>query len=474
MLHVIGNIVVLFSVILLPPVVVGWIFSEPNNAPFLITFFVCLLLGLGLRFGTRKRNNLRLRDGFVVVTFLWLTLSLLGALPFYLSSHETSFIDAWFEAMSGLTTTGATIYTGLDHFPHALLFYRHILQWFGGLGIVVLAITILPMLGVGGLQLYRIETTGLSGDDKLTPRLAETGKTLWLIYTVLTAVCAVSYYFAGMSWFDAICHSLSTIAIGGFSTHDMSIGYFNNQAIEMVAIVFMLIASINYSLHFLAWHRRHFNTYNDTETKVFCVLITFAIVSTIVFLTVSNQYDFGDAFRLGLFQAVSIATTTGFTTTNFSTWGGGLPLFLICLSAIGCCAGSTGGGIKVIRFWLLIKQIQRELFLLIHPYAQRPIKVGQKPVADKVLNGVWGFFSSYVIILAIGTLLLLSSGLDATSAFSAVAASLNNLGPGLGEVAANYSTISDASKGILCFVMLLGRLEIFTLLVVLTPALWKQ
>lgn len=475
-LHIVGNVVTLFSFILLAPAAIDLVYAEGAAMPFVAAFTVTLLAGLLLRFFTVKPSELHLSDGFAVVTAMWLLLSLFGALPFYFSDAAggLSFAGAWFESMSGLTTTGATVYSGLDSFPHAVLFFRHLLQWVGGLGIVVLAIAILPLLGVGGMQLYRIETTEISGEGKLTPRLSETAKILWAIYAGLTLVCALAYRFTGMNWFDAVCHSMSTISIGGFSTHDANIGHFDSGGVEAVAIFFMLISSLNYSLHFLAWRRRRLGVYKDAEAKVFFVIVAVIVACSVAHLLARDHFVAEEAWRFGVFQAVSITTTTGFTNTHFAAWAGALPMLLIVASAIGCCAGSMGGGVKVVRFWLLVKHCRRELFRLVHPNAQCSVKIGHKTVEEKILNSVWGFFAAYVLILVIGTLLLLFDGLELTGAFSAVAASLHNLGPGLGSVAHNYASVSDAGKTLLCFVMLLGRLEIFTLLVVLTPAFWRR
>ena len=476
MLHVIGNVAVLFSLILLAPVAVDLIYGEDSASPFLIAFAATFGAGLFLRLVCPRPGELRLSDGFIVVTALWLSMSLIGALPFYLSGAGggVGFVDAWFESMSGLTTTGATIYSGLDDFPRAILFFRHLLQWFGGLGIVVLAIAVLPLLGVGGLRLYRIEASDMGSEGRLTPRLSETAKILWTIYSVLTLVCTVAYYAAGMDVFDAVCHGMSTVSIGGFSTHDASMGHFDSGVIEAIAIFFMLISALNYSLHFIAWNRRRFNVYKDTEVKVFVGIVVLVTAGAFAHLMLSNHYEAYDAWRFGVFHAVSITTTTGFTTAEFASWPGALPMLLIMASAVGACAGSTGGGVKVIRFWLLVKQCRRELFRLIHPNAQYTVKIGQKIIEENILNSVWAFFSAYALILTVGTLLLLGGGLELDGALSAVAASLNNLGPGLGSVAHNYAAVGDTGKALLCILMLLGRLEIFTLLVVLSPAFWRR
>jgi trk system potassium uptake protein TrkH len=385
-------------------------------------------------------------------------------------------VDAVFESMSGLTTTGATVLTGLDHLPRSILYYRQQLQWLGGMGIIVLAVAIAPILGVGGMQLFRAEATGPMTNNKLTPRITETAKALWYIYFGLTVLCAALYFLAGMSLFDAIGHSFSTLAIGGFSTHDASIAYFNNPLIDGIVMLFMVIAGINFSLHYLAIRHRSLRHYiADSEVKAFLLILAVLSVITISLLLIEGTFEETvDAIRLGLFQVISISTTTGFTTSSFSYWPGLLPVLLIIGSFVGGCAGSTAGGMKVIRVELLIRQGRREIDSLLHPNAVLPIKLNKRPVTDNVINAVWGFFALYVISFTSLGLLMMMSGSDIVTAFSATAACLNNLGPGLGEVADNYRSISDSGKWILSFAMLLGRLELFSLLVVLTPEFWKR
>jgi trk system potassium uptake protein TrkH len=477
-LRIMGLLLMLFSVTMLPPAFVGFIYGDGEILPFIESFAVILLLGIIIWLPVRKfRKELRLRDGFVIVVVFWMVWGLSGCFPFLLSDFpDISFTDSVFESVSALTTTGATVITGLDSLPHSILFYRQQLQWLGGMGIIVLAVAILPMLGIGGMQLYRAETPGPIKDNKLTPRITETAKALWYIYLGLTIVCAIAYWLAGMDGFDAIAHSFSTIAIGGFSTHDASIGYFNNGAIEAVAIVFMLLAGMNFSLHFVAWRSTSFKPYwNDPEVRaylfvLFCVAI---IVSSFLFFL--GIYDsVGGAIHHGIFQVVSIGTTSGFTTTNFSAWPSFLPVLLIFISFIGGCAGSTGGGIKVIRCLLLYKQGLREITRLIHPNATISVKVGNKAMPERVVNAVWGFFSLYVVSFAILLLMMMAAGYDQITAFSAIAACMNNLGPGLGDVGTNYAEISSTGKWVLCFAMLLGRLEIFTLLVLFTTTFWRN
>jgi trk system potassium uptake protein TrkH len=344
------------------------------------------------------------------------------------------------------------------------------------MGIIVLAVAIMPMLGVGGMQLYRAETPGPLKDAKLTPRITETAKALWYIYLGLTIACGVSYWFAGMTAFDAIGHSFSTISIGGFSTHDQSIGYFESATIEMIAVIFMLLAGMNYALHFTAWRSMSLRPYlHDSEVKTYLVVLMLVTAITVVYLYYTHTFIlFSDALHVGLFQVISIGTTTGFTTTEYFAWQGFLPVLLLFVSFIGGCAGSTGGGMKVIRFLLLLKQGHREIMRLIHPSAQIPVKIGQKPIPDRVLQAIWGFFAAYVGSFVAIMLFVMATGLDQVTAFSAVAACMNNLGPGLGDVGANYVTINDPAKWALSFAMLLGRLEVFTLVVLFSRAFWRH
>ncbi|HID49354.1 MAG TPA: potassium transporter [Chromatiales bacterium] len=477
--RILGILLMVFSAAMLPPMLVSLIYEDGALLPFFTAFAVTLVTGLVCWLPVRgRRQELRLRDGFLIVILFWTVLSLFGALPLALSEQpDLSLMDAFFESVSGLTTTGATVLTGIDDLPKAILYYRQQLQWLGGMGIIVLAVAIMPMLGIGGMQLYRAETPGPVKDTKLTPRITETAKALWYIYLSLTLACAGAYWLTGMNLFDAIAHSFSTIAIGGFSTHDASMGYFlDKPLIELVAIVFMLLAGINFSLHFTAWrHRSLAGYFLDTEFRAYLAILF--IVSLVIssYLYYQGVFDnTGQTLITSVFQTVSIGTTTGFTTHQYHLWPGFLPVLLLFTSFIGGCAGSTAGGMKVIRFVLLLKQGRREVMRIIHPSAVIPIKLGDKPVSNRILDAVWGFFAAYVALFSIMMLLLMFEGLDQVTAFSAVAACMNNLGPGLGEVGANYSGLSNNAKGILSFAMLLGRLEIFTLLVLLTPAFWRN
>ena len=479
-LRILGQLLMLFSITMLPALFVGVNYGESDSIDsFAKAFIATLITGIFLWLPFRRhQSDLRLRDGFIVVVLFWAVLGTFGSIPFILSDAlALNFVDSLFESISGLTTTGATVLTNLDELPYSILFYRQQLQWLGGMGIIVLAVAILPMLGVGGMQLYRAETPGPIKDNRLTPRITETAKALWYIYLSLTILCALSYWVAGMSVFDAVSHSFSTIAIGGFSTHDQNIHFFDSRAVEWVAILFMLLSGANFGLHFLVWRSRSLPSYlRDDEFKVY--LSVLLIATLVVFGVIQTYSVYGDSWSdnitPAIFQVVSIGTTTGFTSENFSMWPTFLPVLLVMLSFIGGCAGSTGGGMKVIRVLLLLKQGLRELKRLVHPNAHFAVKIGKKPVDNRIIEAVWGFLSAYIGVFIVMLLLLLASGIDQVTAFSAVAATLNNLGPGLGEVAHNYSGINTFSKYVLCLGMLLGRLEIFTLLVIFTPIFWRR
>ncbi len=475
--RVVGVLLTLFSITMLTPVLVGFAYDDqfkalsPFIGAFLATFFVGLLLFLPVR---HHEAELRIRDGFLIVVLFWAVLGIFGGLPFYLYSPlDLTVARAVFESMSGLTTTGATLIVGLDLLPKSILFYRQQMQWLGGMGIIVLAVAILPLLGIGGQQLYKAEMPGIN-KGKLTPRIANTAKALWYIYLGLTIACALAYWAAGMTFFDAVGHSFSTVAIGGFSTHDASIGYFDSGLIEMIAVVFMLISGINFALHFAVTRHFSFSHYwKDEEFRTYIYIAATLTIITCSYLYLTHTSTFGKSFRDALFHVVSIGTTTGFTSEEYYSWPGFLPVLLLFASFAGGCAGSTGGGMKVVRVLLLFKQGQRELLRMLHPYATVVVKVGRTTIPRHMVDVVWGFFASYVAVLAVMLLLLMAAGLDQESAFSAVVACLNNLGPGLGIVAANYSSLGDFELSVLSVTMLFGRLEIFTLLVLFTPAFWR-
>ena len=476
--RVVGFLIAGSSVMMLPPVLVSMWYEDGTVTLFLLSAVILLIVG-GLIFlpVRRIKQDLRLRDGFLIVVTAWLALVLVGAVPFVLlQSPELSYVDAVFESMSGLTTTGATIITHIDTLPRAVLYYRQQLQWLGGMGIIVLAVAILPMLRIGGMQLYRAETPGPMKDHKLTPRITETAKALWLIYVGITVICIFAYWLGGMKLFDAVGHAFSTVAIGGFSTHDDSLAFWDNPTVEIVAAIFMTIAGINFSLHFTAWRRASAQPYFlDPELKVYIsLLFAFAILASLSLYFTGTYDSLASSFRYGGFQVISAMTTTGFTTADFHIWPGFIPVLLICIAFIGGCAGSTAGGMKVYRIILLYRQSIREFRRLIHPHAIIPVKIGGQKISDTIISAVWGFFFLYIASFVVMTILLTATGLDAETAYSAVAACITNLGPALGQAGPNYASLNDTAKIILSIAMLLGRLEIYTLLVILTPSFWRD
>jgi len=477
-IRILGLLVALLSVTMLPPAVVSLIYRDGGGVPFLMAFLWCLFTGLLFWYPHRnEKSDLRAREGFLIVVLFWLVIASFSAIPLMLLEHpDISVTNAYFESMSGLTTTGATILNHIDGLPHSVLYYRQQLQWIGGMGIIVLAVAVLPMLGIGGMQLYRAETPGPVKDSKMTPRIADTAKHLWYIYLAVTMACAFAYWLAGMTVFDAICHSFSTISNGGFSTHDASIGYFNSQIINYICAFFCLMGAVNFSLHYAAVHHRSLRSYfSDAEFRGFVVIQTFLALSCFLVLWLFNVYDSADiSLNQAVLQTVSFSTSAGFASADFSHWPLFLPIFLIFSSFIGSCAGSTGGGVKVVRAMLLYLQGMREVDRLIHPKAVFVIKLGTKAVPDRVVQAVWGFFAAYIMVFIICMMLLLASGIDNITAFTAVAACINNLGPGLGEVSSSFASVNSFSKWVLFAAMLFGRLEVFTLLVLFTPAFWRS
>ncbi|UDG81784.1 Trk system potassium uptake protein TrkH [Candidatus Profftia lariciata] len=477
-IRIVGLLVILFSGTMIIPGIVALIYRDGAGRAFTETFLVALIIGIFLWWPQRQQKQiLKPREGFLIVVLLWTVLGGVGALPFLFSERpHLSITDACFESFSGLTTTGATTLIGLDSLPKAILFYRQMLQWLGGMGIIVLAVAILPILGVGGLQLYRAEMPGPLKDNKMRPRIAETAKTLWFIYLLLTISCAVVLWIAGMDIFDAISHSFSTIAIGGFSTHDANIGYFKSSTINNIIIFFLLISGCNFSLHFAFLSGRSLKVYwFDPEFRMFIGIQFTLIFICFLILWLYNIYPTTlQTLNYACFQVVSMITTAGFTTVNIAHWPLFLPILLLCSAFIGGCAGSTGGGLKVIRILLLFLQGSRELKRLVHPNAVYTIKLGSRALPERILEAVWGFFSAYALVFVISMLTIIATGVDDFSAFTIIVATLNNLGPGLGIVADNFSTINHTAKWVLVITMLFGRLEVFTLLVLFTSTFWRN
>lgn len=477
MLRIIGAIIAASSLISLPPLVIALVLGENTSVAFLESMLTPGILGFLLWFPVRNvRYELRLRDGFFITSAIWIVASLITALPFTLAAPNLSYTDAVFEATSGLTTTGSTVISNLSALPKSMLFFRQSLHFYGGMGIVILAIAILPMLKIGGMQLFRAESNGPQRDNKLTPRIAETARALWMVYLGLNVACTLSYWIGGMSFFDAVCHAMSTVATGGFSTHDASFGYWDSPLLESISIIFMILGAINFGMHWYAWRRAtvgHYQSDSELRTYIILVLAISLVVSANIFLggKFTNAFD---ALRHGTFQVVSNITTTGFTSMGFVDWPGLAPLLLIMVGFIGGCAGSTAGGIKVARVQMVVRQGLREIKQLVHPKGQFLVTLGGKRVSESVVISVAGFCTLYICSYLIMTLLLTANGVDIVTAFSAVAGSINNLGPGLGLVATHYEALDDVSVWICSFAMILGRLEVFTLLVLLTPQFWRE
>jgi trk system potassium uptake protein TrkH len=477
-LHMVGLLLIMFSVTMLPPIGVAWWY---DGYAVVMPFAESLgaMLGLGLLCWLpvcRYKVDLRNRDGFIVVVAFWFLLSLLGALPFMLSDNpHLAFVDAVFETASGLTTTGATILSDLDTMPKAIVYYRAQLNFLGGMGIVVLAVALLPMLGIGGMQLYKAETPGPMKDEKLTPRITETAKNLWYIYVGLNVICTLSFWAGGMNFFDALCHSFATIALGGFSTHSSSIGYFNSPTIELIAGFFSIVAAVNFALYFLAWRSRSLTAiFRDAEFK-FCMAVFFGIIAVACgYLYFGGKFPLWESIYHGFFQTASIITDNGLVTVGYpADWPLFVPLLLLLGSFFGGCVGSTCGGIKAMRFLLLYKQSVREGRLLIRPTAQIAVKLGTHAIPDRVMQAVWGFYYLYIFSYCFFSLSLTALGVDMVTAFGSVAGCMNNMGVGLGETAGNFAPLGDTAIWILSLSMIVGRLEVFPLLLLFLPDFWK-
>lgn len=477
-IRVFGVLLTGFSLTLLVPLLLSWHWRDGAESAYDEAFLLSLGTGLGLWWAARReKQELKIRDGFLMVAMVWTLLPIYAGLPLILHLN-ISFTDAYFEAVSGLTTTGATVLPNLDKLPMSINLWRGMLVWMGGMGLVVLAVAVLPLLGVGGRQMFKAETPGPMKDSQLTPRLTQTAKGLWVVYGAITLACILGLKWAGMDWFDAVMHSFSTMGLGGFSSHDASFGYWNSPAIEAVTIFFMLLAGINFATHFLAVRGRSLTPYRrDPEIVWYLVTVIGSVVGIAIYLAVLEVYpDFGTALRFAAFNVVSIATTTGFANTDYNLWPIFAPLWMLFLSSFATSAGSTGGGIKMIRAIILYKQVYRELVRAMHPSAVWPVRVGGGSVPQNILTAVLAFGFAYMCIIVALTLLMAFSGLDVVTGFSAVVASVNNTGPGLNQVgpATTFEVLTDFQTWVCTVAMLLGRLEIFTLLVVMTPEFWRK
>ena len=476
--HVFAMVMMVFAVTMLAPLVTAVWGLDPALWSFVISALATFVLGALLWLTTRRfKRELKTRDGLMLVALTWVALPAVAGFPLW-HYLPINFTDAYFEATSGLTTTGGTVLSGLEFLPRSINLWRHLLSWLGGMGIIVLAVAILPMLGVGGMQIYRAEMPGPMKDSKLTPRIGQTAKLLWTVYAGLTLACVMCLKAAGMNWFDAVCHGFSALSLGGFSTYDASIGHFHSLPIELVLTVFQVLAAINFATHYLAWSQRGVRAYfKDAEAQAILGVLLVSCIGLAVFLTITGSYpDFPTALRHATFNVVSIAVDSGLHTQDYSRWPTFAPMWMIFLSCIVASSGSTGGGIKMIRTLVLSKQANRELNQLVHPNMVRPLKVGGSIIANRVVFAVLAFVFLYFMSMVMLIFVQLASGLDFLTALSAIIACINNAGPGLGLVgpSSNYGVLTDFQTWVCSAAMLLGRLEVFTILVLFTPTFWRK
>lgn len=481
--RVLGLLLMLFSLSLVPPIGISLWFHDGNLMAFIDTLVFTLIAGILIWLPTRHaQRELRTRDGFFIVTLMWAGMSAFAAIPFMLTPElSANYADAFFEAMSGLTTTGATAFSGLDKLPESMLWYRQQLNFIGGGGVIVLAIAVLPMLGIGGMSLFKAETSGPMKDSKLTPRIKETAKALWFVYVGLVVLCSLAFWWAGMTLFDAVGHAFASVATGGMSTHDASFGYWNSPLIDCIGILFMWLGSLNFAWHFLAWRHIHKGRpslavyWQDPEFRFYNFFLLGVIALVTIGLYFHSVYPtWLESLRFAAFNSVSLITSTGFLNADFAQWPSYIPWLLVFAFFFGGCAGSTTGGIKAIRFLLLTKQGIREFQRLIHPNGVFLVKVGDAVVSDRVAEAVWSFISLYILVTLVLTLLVMATGVPFELAFSGIAASINNTGPGLGVLSGNVSSMNDTATWLMSFAMLVGRLEVFTVLILLTPMFWRR
>ena len=477
--HIFSKVLMLFALAFLVPLGVSLATNDGAQLAYDEAFLITFIAGVVLWFVSyRARRELMTRDGFLLVVMIWTALPVFSTIPLLVHIPDLSFTDAYFEAVSGLTATGATVLSGLDSLPASLNVWRTLMHWIGGMGVIVLVVAVLPMLGVGGRQLFKAETPTPMKDSKLTPRMAETAKGLWQVYALVTVICMAALWAGGMSWIDAMVHGFSVMALGGMSSHDASMAFFDSPLLEGIVMIFALIAGISFSTHFMAFRTRSFVCYRyDSEIRWYFAVLGVSIVSLALFLWYKGFYlDLPEALRHAAFNTISVATTLGFSTTDYNVWPYFAPLWMLFLSSFVASSGSTGGGIKMLRATLLYKQVYRELIKLVHPQAEIHTKVGRQAVPNKIIYAVLAFLFIYVASIVMLSFVLSASGLDVFTAFTAVVAMVNNTGPGLGQVgpASTYAVLNDFQTWVCSFAMLLGRLEFFTLLVVLTPVFWRK
>jgi len=473
--RILGALLLFLAAALLLPIPVSFYYGDGAATALLLAALLTAVAGVLLFYNCRSDRELSVREGFAIVTFGWLAFTLFGALPFVFSGAIPSYLDACFETMSGFTTTGSTILTHIEGLPQSILLWRALTHWLGGMGIIVLSLAILPMLGVGGMQLFKAEVPGPTA-DRLKPRIQDTAKLLWGVYVLLTVAETLLLMLGGMDLFEALCHAFATLATGGFSTRDASVAAFDSAYIDWVITLFMFLAGANFSLHYHALRGRLHEFWRNEEFR-FYLWVTLGAILMITVCNLGDRYDsLFDNLRYSAFQAVSIMTTTGFGTADYEQWAVFAQYLLVMLMFIGGCAGSTGGGIKVARILLLFKHAQVQLFRLIHPRAVRLVKLGDTPVDREVMSSILGFFALFMGVFVVASFLMAASGMDLVSAGAAVIATLSNIGPGLGSVGPtdNFAHIAPFGKGVLIVCMLLGRLELFTVLVLIFPSFWRK
>jgi len=474
-INILSALLVFLGISLIAPALIAFFYHEADLNAFLVTIGISWVLGSGGFLASRTKRELRVKDGFLIVAATWLLFAFIGALPFWLSGFIPSYTDAFFETMSGFTTTGASILTDIESLPHGLLFWRSLTHWLGGMGIILLSLAILPLLGVGGMQLFKAEFPGPT-PDKLAPRIKGTAKLLWGVYVLISLAETILLRVAGMTWFDAACHTFGTMATGGFSTKNSSIGYYNSAAIHYIIVIFMLLAGTSFALHYRALKSRRLVHVKDPEARFFVSIAAVAALLIGVGLWRTGGQQVSEALRHAIFQVVSILTTTGYCTADYEQWSKFSQVILFCLMFLGGCAGSTGGGIKMVRTMILLKLGINEIKRLIHPQAVFTVRIGERVVPREIASNIGSFFLLYAGLAVLGVLFMSALGLDFETAFGSVAATINNIGPGLGAVGPtdHYAHVPLAGKWFLCFLMLTGRLEIFTILVLFTVAFWKK
>ena len=478
-INIFGLVTIGFSGLMSTCLLTSAIADDGATTAFFQGSLTTLLLGALMFIPTlRIPKKVSRQTGFLMVAITWSVTPVFCTLPLMIYLPELSFIDAYFETVSGLTTTGATILTGLDQLPMSINLWRHELNWIAGMGIIIFAVAILPILGIGGMQLYIAESPGTVKESDLPPRIAQTAKALWLVYAGITLACIIALRFAGMNWFDSICHAFAAMSLGGFSTHDLSVGFFNSLSIEVVLTIFQLLAAINFATHFVAIRKGSFNPYvEDREARFFLILVLGSCLATAVVLWHAGTYpDYLTALRYATFNLVTIATDCGFSNQDFNQWPIFVPMWMLFLSCISASSGSTGGGVRMIRTIILMKQARLELFKFIHPFAVKSMKIGDTVVNNKIIASVTGFIFLYFISIVILVFMLLLSGMDFISAFSAIIACFNNAGPGLSQVgpATNYASLSDIQTGVCIFAMILGRVQIFSIVILFVPEFWRK